>query len=69
MDRSERTNVEFYPYDYTNLSAANFNGPALPTLGVSPNGNVIVVMWNLPQFTGEPGNSAINTLCKSSGSQ
>jgi hypothetical protein len=57
----ERTNVEFYPYDYTNLSAANFNGPSLPTLGVSPNGNVVVVMWNLPQFTGEPGNSTINT--------
>jgi hypothetical protein len=60
MDIEGQT-VESYPYDITNLSPGNFNGASLPTVGVSPNGNVVVAMWNLPQFTGEPGNSAINT--------
>ncbi len=57
----ERTQVEFYPYDITALSPGNFNGASLPSVGVSDNGNVVVAMWNLPQFSGEPGNSAINT--------
>jgi len=56
----ERTAVEFYPYDYNNLSVGNFNGPSLPSVGVDPTGQVVVAMWNLPQFTGEPGNSSIN---------
>jgi hypothetical protein len=57
----ERPIVELYPYDLTNLSVGNFNGPSQPTVGVDPTGNVVVAMWQLPQFTGEPGNSAINT--------
>ena len=57
----ERPIVELYPYDLTNLSVGNFNGPGQPTVGTDPTGNVVVAMWQLPQFTGEPGNSAINT--------
>ncbi|MBK9098344.1 MAG: T9SS type A sorting domain-containing protein [bacterium] len=61
----ERPIVESYPYDFTNLSVGNFNGPSQPTVGTSDNGNVVVVMWQLPQFTGEPGNSPINTFVQS----
>jgi hypothetical protein len=56
----ERQIVETYPYDYTNLCAGNFNGPSLPVIETDSSGNIVIVMWNLPQFSGEPGNSPIN---------
>jgi hypothetical protein len=57
----ERPTVESYTYDFTNLSVGNFNGPSQPTVEADPTGDVVVAMWNIPQFTGEPGNSPINT--------
>jgi len=62
----ERQIVETYPYDYANLCAGNFNGPSLPVIETDSSGNIVVVMWNLPQFSGEPGNSPINIFSQAS---
>lgn len=51
--------VETYGYDF-DLGWGNADGPGRPVVKTDATGQVVVVMWNRPQFTGEAGNSDIS---------
>ena len=57
----ETPTVELFQFSDP-LSAGNAIGPAHPVLKTDPSGQLLVCMYMLPQFTGEPGNSTINTF-------
>ncbi len=50
-------------YDYTldgSLFVGNMNGPQRPFVKTDSTGQLVVVMWARPQFSGEPGASPVN---------
>jgi hypothetical protein len=55
-----RKPAEIYAYDFA-LASGNFNGVSFPWVAADATGNVVVTAWHVPQFSGELGNSSINT--------
>lgn len=51
--------VETYDYNSA-LFVGNANGPYRPNVKTDPSGQLVVALWERPQFSGEPGNSPIN---------
>jgi len=53
--------VEQYDYDLDGaLFVGNMNGSQRPVVKTNSTGQVVVVMWSRPQFSGTPGDSPVN---------